>query len=339
MFTQPLRRALRATLTATLAVLTATACGGGGGGPAAQPPPSLPLTNSSLGDFPDPQVLEVGGRWFAYATNGNGRNVQVARSSDRIAWTALADAMPVLASWVRPGLTWAPEVIAHGGRFLLYYTARDRSSDRQCIGVAVASQPEGPFVDNRAAPLVCQVAVGGSIDASPLFDNGRLFLYYKNDGNCCGRPTTLWGQELSADGMAVAGAPVALLSNQPGTWEGTLIEAPTMWIHEGRYLLFYSANDFASSAYAVGYAECASALGPCVRAANQPLLKSRSDITPGLIGPGHQALFTVGTQTYMAYHAWQVGPGGQRGNARFMYIDRVDWVAGVPVVRGPTIVP
>ena len=60
-------------------------------------------------------------------------------------------------------------------------------------------------------------------------------------------------------------------------------------------------------------------------------------MVPG--GPGHPALFMVGSQHWMAYHAWEVLAGGQRGNRRFMYIDRRDWVAGKPVVRGPTLVP
>lgn len=332
-------RAPLAFVAATLCLLAA--CGGGGGGAVAAPTEAAqPQTRSSLGDFPDPHIVADGSRWYAYATNGQGRNVQLLRSDDRVRWTALADAMPTLASWVRPGLTWAPEVIAAGGGWRLYYTARDRVSDRQCVGVAVASSPEGPFVDSRAAPLVCQVAQGGTIDASPFRDtDGRLYLSFKNDGNCCGQPTTLYAQELSADGLALQGSPVALLTNQPATWEGAVIEAPTLWRHAGRLLLFYSANDYGGAAYAVGLAECATPLGPCTRAAGQPFLKSRSDIRPALIGPGHQALFSAGGQTYIAYHAWQVAADGTRGGVRFMYIDRLDWVGGTPVVGGPTLVP
>jgi beta-xylosidase len=336
----PLLRALVAS--ASLLLLGASCGGGGGGAGDSSPPPAPPgpQTTSSIGDFPDPHVVTDGTRWYAYATNGLGRNVQLLRSDDRITWTRLPDAMPNLAAWARPGLTWAPEVMQVGGSWLLYYTARDRASERQCIGVAASASPEGPFVDSRNAPLVCQVAQGGSIDASPFRDqDGRLYLTFKNDGNCCTMPTSLYAQEMTADGLGLVGTPVVLLTNQPATWEGNVIEAPSFWRQDGRLLLFYSANDYAGAAYAVGYAECTTPLGPCTRASSQPVLKSRSDITPALIGPGHQTLFDAGGQTWLAYHAWQVAANGSRGPVRFLYIDRVDWNAGVPVVRGPTIVP
>ena len=63
-------------------------------------------------DFPDPDVLEVEGTYYAYGTNGNNRNVRVARSTDLVEWEVLPDAMPELPSWVIPGKTWAPEVEA-----------------------------------------------------------------------------------------------------------------------------------------------------------------------------------------------------------------------------------
>ena len=54
----------------------------------------------------------------------------------------------------------------------MYYTTADDASGRQCISVAVASEPQGPYADKRAKPLICQAAEGGSIDASP-FGRGR----------------------------------------------------------------------------------------------------------------------------------------------------------------------
>jgi beta-xylosidase len=325
-------------LLASAGLLLSAACGVA---PLAPPPPPPPQTFSSIGDFPDPHIAGDSMRWYAYATNGQGRNVQILRSEDLVRWTALPDAMPTLAPWVQPGLTWAPEAILVGTKWLLYYTARDRASAKQCIGVATSASPGGPFVDRRSTPLVCQVAQGGTIDASAFRDSdGSLYLTYKNDGNCCGMPTTLYAQALSADGLSLLGTPVALLTNEPDSWEGGVIEAPTLWRHAGRLLLFYSGNDYGSASYAVGYAECTAPLGRCTRAPDLPLLKSRTDVTPALIGPGHQTLFNNGAQTYMAYHAWQVTADGKRGTVRFLYIDRVDWdPTGRPVVRGPTLLP
>jgi len=319
------------------------ACGGGGSATAGTPPPAPPpaVVTSSLGDFPDPFVYTEAGTSYAFATNANGRNVQVASSSDQVRFTALPDAMPTLASWASPsfGLTWAPEVIKVGANYLLYYTGRDKASNKQCIGVARASAPAGPYTDNRTAPLVCQVAEGGSIDPNPWQGGGGLYLYVKNDGNCCNLPTSLYAVALTDDGLATAGAPVKLLTNDATSWERDVIEAPTMWARDGQYLLFYSGAHYGDASYAVGYARCATPLGPCTKNPGNPMLKSRSDSSPALIGPGHQSLLQVGGQTWIAYHAWEVTAAGTRGNRRFMYLDKLDWVSGEPVVRGPTMVP
>ncbi|HAK91749.1 family 43 glycosylhydrolase, partial [Massilia timonae] len=103
---------------------------------------------SSLGDFPDPFVLPHDGGYYAYATNANGKHVQLLHSADLRAWRALPDAMPALASWVRQPVphVWAPEVVKLGERYVLYYTAHDLASDRQCVGVAESNSPAGPFV-------------------------------------------------------------------------------------------------------------------------------------------------------------------------------------------------
>jgi GH43 family beta-xylosidase len=294
---------------------------------------------SSLGDFPDPFVMADAGFYYAYATNSGGRNVQAARSTDLSRFTALPDAMPSLAPWVRASApdVWAPEVMKVGAQYLLYYTARDAASGRQCIGVAAAAAPAGPFVDTSRAPLLCQLAEGGTIDASPYAEGGKLYLYFKNDGNCCAMKTHLYVQEMRADGLALAGSPVRLLSNERA-WEGNVIEAPGMFRHDGRYLLFYSANDYSGSAYAVGYAECAGPLGPCTPRAEGPFLASRTG-SAALMGPGHQHVFNAGNETLIAYHAWELLAGGARGPRRFMYIDRLSWRDGVPVVAGPTMVP
>jgi beta-xylosidase len=292
---------------------------------------------SSIGDFPDPFVLADGGGYYAYATNAKDRHVQLLHSTDLHSWRALPDALPALASWVRQPVphVWAPEVIKLGERYVLYYTAHDRASDRQCVGAAVSTSPAGPFVDPAPAPLVCQADLGGTIDASPFLDGGRLYLYFKSDGNCCGKPTHIFGQELRGDGLALRGEPTRLLTNGR-TWEGKVIEAPTMVLRNGRYVLLYSANDFGNGSYAAGYASCAGPLGPCEPVGDAPFLKSSTEAK--LFGPGHQAVFQAGGQDYIAYHAWELAPDGKRGERRFLYIDKLGWVDGRPVVQGTTLV-
>lgn len=312
--------------------------------PTAAPSPNVPMFQNPVlrENFADPFILKVGETFYAYATNSASKNISLARSTDLVKWQILPDAMPALPRWAKltGGLVWAPEVIQIGDQFLLYYTARDKQSDKQCVGVAVSDKPEGKFKDTRDAPLVCQAELGGTIDASPFRDeDGNLYLYYKNDGNCCNLPTFIYVQELAPDGLSLLGEPVQLIRND-ALWEGRVVEAPTLLKREGRYYLFFSANNYAGHEYAVGYAVCESPLGPCQDAPENPILKSDlTDKDALVIGPGHQTLLQVGEQTWMFYHAWEVVAGSRRGERRLMWIDRLDWVDGKPVVRGPTTGP
>jgi beta-xylosidase len=293
-------------------------------------------------NFADPFVLKAAdGHWYAYATNASGKNIQTARSKDLVTWELLPDAMPALAKWAKPGgsLVWAPEVAKVAQDYVLYYTARDKASNRQCVGVAIADKPEGRFKDTSDKPLVCQANEGGTIDASPFQDGNKLYLFYKNDGNCCNMPTYIYAQELARDGLSLVGEPVRLVRNDK-QWEGNVVEAPTMVKHGDKYFLFFSANSYGGLEYAVGYATCETVTGPCTDAPENPILKSQLQKPPDmLIGPGHQTLIRVDDQDWLVYHGWEVLTGGRKGDRRLMYMNRLEWQDSKPVVVGPLTGP
>jgi beta-xylosidase len=303
-------------------------------------------------DFPDAFVLPYGSRFIAYSTN-NGPNVPVALSSDLVHWNFVGDpqtgeardAMPKLGSWAKEGFTWAPEVLQMGAKYLLYYTASDVRRNAQCIGVAVAADPLGPFVDERAEPIVCQTELGGSIDADAFRDaDGKLYLYFKNDGNRVHARTSIWGQPLTPDGLSVTGQPVELVKdNQP--WEERVVEAPTMVRSPAGYEMFFSGGFFGwnpeeggLSPYAMGYASCSGPLGPCTAAGENPILHSFNDREAGcLSGPGHQSIFNVGERTFISFHAWQASSGCRKvDNRRYLYIAPLFWKDGKPQI-GPSL--
>lgn len=291
-------------------------------------------------DFPDPYVLRVDDTYYAYGTtNGGTVNIRVIKSDDLVNWENLGDALPALPKWsvLSAGYTWAPGVVQIGDKFLMYYVARDQDVDRQCIGVAVSDKPEGPFIDPNNEAFVCQTKLGGSIDAYPFQDDdGKLYLLWKNDGNCCNLEVGLWIQELSRDGMNLVGKPVELIQrDQP--WERPLIENPAMVKHNGKYYLFYSGNWWESFEYAVGYAVCDTVKGPCVKPLNKPWFEYKAPV----MGPGGEAFFTdTEGNLWMAYHAWtgaNVGYSG--GGQRSLRIDLVTFDGDTPVTNGPTYTP
>jgi beta-xylosidase len=314
---------------------------------AADPPLFVPVLSV---DFPDPFILPHGGEFLAYATNPErGQvNVQMAVSANLADWRMLRDgdrlhdAMPDLPAWARRGFTWAPEVLAVDGGFRLYFTARDRRSGLQCVGVASSADPRGPFVSAAAEPLVCQRELGGTIDASPFRDaDGQLYLYFKNDGNnpAAHKPVRLYGQRLAADGLSLLGEPAPILDSD-ADWEGHLIEAPTMTRAGGAYTLFFSANDYGwqdnqrLSSYAIGYANCRGPLGPCSAAQGNPILHSFFTREAGcLSGPGHQTIFQVANRAFLAFHAWAATPGCRKSDPRrYIYISPLAWREGAPVI-------
>lgn len=279
-------------------------------------------------DFPDPDVLEVDGVYYAYATNGNNRNVRAARSTDLVGWEILPDALPQLPSWVIPGKTWAPEVTElEPGSYAMYFTATNFSPILQCIGVALADSPEGPFEVVGDEMLVCPEDQGGAIDAATFLDgDGARYLLWKNDGNCCGMDTWLQMAQLSADGTALEGPPVRLL-RQDQPWEGNLVEAPTLVERDGTFLLLYSANDYGGGGYAIGYATASALQGPYTKAP-EPLLTT--ELTEGrYIGPGGQDV-VVGPagEEHLFFHSWYGG-----NTYRAMNVLPLTWSDGHPVVH------
>jgi beta-xylosidase len=303
-------------------------------------------------NFPDPQIVVHQGEFIAYATNA-GINLPMLSSRDLVHWSWVMrpdepgkrlDGMPELAPWVKEGFTWAPEVMKIGEKWLLYYTANHRKRDVQCLGVATADNPRGPFRDSSAEPLVCQFDLGGTIDADPFRDSdGKLYLYFKSDGNRVGKGTAIWGQRLADDGLSVTGAPVALVKDDK-QWEWKLVEAPTMVRAPAGYQLFYSAAFYGwdpnerLSRYATGYATCSGPLGPCVDAPENPILHSFNDREAGcLSGPGHTSIFSVGERRFIAFHAWAATKGCRKDvDKRYLYVAPLFWKDGKPVI-GPSL--
>jgi beta-xylosidase len=288
------------------------------------PPPVGPSA------FPDPFVLAVGGEYYAYATNGGGSNVRVITSSDLVNWQPLPEGLPHLPAWSQPNFTWSPSVLARQGRYVLYYAVRSALGALEAISVATSEHPGGPFTDTSAGPLIYQQAQGGSIDPSPFVDaDGTAYLLWKEDANAIHQPSSLWIQQLAADGLSLVGQPTALL-RYDAAWENPLIEAPSVVLEGGTYFLFYSANWWNTSLYAIGYATASHVLGPYEKATKVgPWFRADAEVA----GPGGQEWFLDGQgQRHMAYHGWTPGqvnvPGGR---GRSLRIVPVSFASGRPV--------
>ncbi len=299
--------------------------------------PCLTLAGASDGglvypfDFPDPDVILVDGTYFAYATNSVAGNIQIIESTNLTSWNAVGNALPSLPGWAIPDATWAPAVAVIGDAFRLYYAAEvaGPGGGEECISVATAAEPQGPFIDGSTSPLECQPSLGGSLDPSPFIDtDGKAYLVWKSNGGT--GPAAIWSEQLNASGTGFAtnATPTQLLVPDQ-SWEAGIVEAPDLVTSGGRYFLFYSGNNWNSADYAIGVATCTGPLGPCTEPLSQPILASSS----GIQGPGGEDVFTDSSGSYwIAFHAWTGGAVGYPNN-RDLYLRKLDLSGAVPVVE------
>lgn len=307
-----------------------------GGGDQGVAPAFRPATAEAVycQDLADPFVFVAGTlrpRYLAFGTNTQEHKVPVLLSGGILRSEDLTEALPELPAWSAPGAVWAPSVLQRGEAFVLYYTTTDEASGRQCISRATGSRAEGPFQDRSDRPLVCPTDLGGAIDPSPFVtEDGTPYLLWKADGNCCGLPTRIYAQALTADGLQVAGPAQELLASTQG-WEAGVVEAPAMVEHDGRLFLFYSGNSWDSADYAIGYATCDTPLGPCTKPLDQPWLGSGRERA----GPGGQEFFRDGGDLHMVFHAWLHGTVGyDQGSFRSLHTVPITFRDGAPVVTG-----
>jgi beta-xylosidase len=273
-------------------------------------------------DAPDPAVLRVGDRWYAYSTQVGFTAVPVRWSDDLVTWSAPQDALPTLPVWASGGWNWAPSVVATDDGYVLWFVARDIASDRQCVSRAVATDPMGPFVDDSAEAPVCQADVGGSIDPDVFTDDdGQRYLTWKSDENAIGQRAQLWVAPLSADATTLTAPGQAVLA-EDASWEVPTIEQPAL-VREGDiYYLFYSGGAWESDGYGIGYATGASPTGPFTkRTRTRAWVRSAA----GRYGPGALDVFEgpAGAR-WAVFHAWPGRVGYAAGGWRSMRVGSLD---------------
>ncbi|BDV31903.1 glycoside hydrolase family 43 protein [Microbacterium terricola] len=272
-------------------------------------PTSTPTPTAGAGfvldeDFPDPDVVATDDGYAAFATGTFGINIQSAASPDLVTWQiSRDDALPTMPAWATTGKVWAPDVAPRpDGVYVMYFTAEDIASGRQCIGTATSPDPAEPFVGASDEPLVCPVEEGGAIDASTFTDDdGTRYLLWKTDGNCCGQDTWIRIAPLSEDGLSLVGEPTDLIK-QSLEWEGNLVEAPVLVRHDDRYVLLYSANDYGGDDYATGFATAADVLGPYDK--NPDPLLSTANSDGRYRGPGGEDVVSTPAGDVLVFHSW-----------------------------------
>lgn len=285
-------------------------------------------------DGPDPSLLRVGHRYYAYTTGTTWGNRIGVLTSDRpdTGWRTTtgqphgSTALPSVPDWQVPDTQWAPAVYRFAGRYVLFYAAQRKGVGEWCLSVAVADAPEGPFADRTGGtgPIVCQDHLGGTIDPHPFVDaDGTPWLYFKNNDGMPGpgdeaAVSSVWAVRLSSDGTwPISGHHhVMAKDSQNHPWQTTL-DNPQMVLRGGVHYLFHTGGDYVGNdTYAVGYATCAGPLGPCYTNP-EPILRSYGNVA----GPGGGTVLRDASGSWwMSYHAWPAGCHDYSCGERRLYV-------------------
>jgi sucrose-6-phosphate hydrolase SacC (GH32 family) len=270
--------------------------------------PVLPEEKNPVlsGYFADPEILysEKTGKYYIYPTSDGfegwgGSYFKTFSSSDLENWTdegVILD-LKTGVSWA-DGNAWAPCVIEKrvGKNKYAYYYYFSGGKDREPkkIGVAVADDPAGPFVDS-GQPLIDfrpeGVKGGQQIDPDVFYDpvSKKNYIYWGNG--------YMAGAELNKDMVSIKKNTVRVM-----TPDKTFREAIYVFFRKGLYYFLWSEDDTGSPDYKVRYATAKSPLGPLnIPQDNIVIMK---DEMRGIYGTGHNSVLQVPgkDEWYIVYH-------------------------------------
>lgn len=285
------------------------------------------------GDYPDPSIIRVGKDYYATATSNDwSPEFPILHSTDLVNWTIAGEVFPRRPEWSN-GFHWAPEIWQDNGKFYVFYAAR-KTGGSLCIAAATAAKPLGPYTDHGA--MMCQEV--GSIDAFPIRDEtGKLFVVWKEDGNSVGKPTPIWAQPLDEKAMKLTGEKQEILTNDPNSWEGNLVEGAFIMRHNNYFYMFYSGNACCGRGcnYAMGVARSKTLLGKWEKYEQNPVLKGNENFNC----PGHGSIVTTENgRNYLLYHAYD--PKDVNYVGRQALLDEMRWTpdgwASINDGKGPS---
>ncbi len=242
----------------------------------------------------DPFVFYEDGTYYAYGTNDN-NGIVVFTSNNLIEWEKQSTLALHKDNCTEKVWFWAPEVYHIGDEYYMYFSANEH------LFVAKSTSPLGPFVQVGGYQMEKLLGSEKCIDSSVFIDDdGTAYLFFVRftDGNC------IWMCRLADDYITpMAGTLKHCISVSAG-WENIrprVVEGPNMVKHNGIYYLTYSANNYESADYAVGYATTTSLSKPqWTKASGNPILRRIYD----LVGTGHHTLFTdADGDMRIAFHA------------------------------------
>ena len=268
--------------------------------------------NPVLPDYhADPDIVYSNktGKYYIYSTTDGyqgwgGWKFNVFSSTDLVNWTDEGTVLDVKGDQVKwaSGNAWAPaveEVQQKDGSYKYYLYFSAHSGNKKKIGVAIADDPAGPFVD-FGQPIVSDSPVGHGqqIDVDVFYDpkSKKHYLYWGNG--------YMAGAELNDDMTSIKEETITVMTPEGGTLATYAYrEAPYVFYRKGTYYFLWSVDDTGSPNYHVCYGTAKSPLGTIKVADNPTILKQVPD--QYIFGPAHNAVIQrpdAKDEWYIVYH-------------------------------------
>jgi arabinoxylan arabinofuranohydrolase len=277
------------------------------------------------GYYADPEVLyaKKTGRYYIYPTSDgftgwSGNYFKTFSSPDLVNWKDEGVILDLTkdVTWANRN-AWAPTIIERkiDGKYKYFYYF----CAAQKIGVAVADNSSGPFVDS-GKPLIASrpkgVKGGQEIDPDVFEDpvSGKVYLYWGNGYMAVA--------ELNKDLVSIDTNAIRIITPDATFREGTEVA-----YRKGKYYIMWSEDDTRSPNYRVRYGYSDSPTGKITIPENNIVIEK--DTAQGIYATGHNSVLNIpGTDDwYIIYHRFTIPKGitmgGAAGYNREVCIDRL----------------
>ena len=265
------------------------------------------------GFYADPEIIysEREQKYYLYPTSDgfhgwSGKYFEVFESPDLVNWTNKGKIIDLTTDveWADRN-AWAPCAIevktGDAYQYFHYFTAAQK------IGVAIANNPDGPFVDSGKALINFRpegVRGGQEIDPDVFHDpvSGKNYLYWGNG--------YMAAVELNDDMVSIKKETLTVMTPDQTFREGTEV-----FYRDGKYYFMWSEDDTRSPNYRVRYATADSPLGPLNIPEDNLVIEK--DPSQGIYGTGHNSTVysKENDQWYIVYHRFNKPNGIKMGDA------------------------
>ncbi|MGM0530196.1 MAG: family 43 glycosylhydrolase [Bacteroidota bacterium] len=285
-----------------------------------------PVYNRSM---PDPTIIKGrNGYFYLYATEDT-RNTPISKSEDLVNWQFVGTAFSedTRPTFEPDGGLWAPDINFINGQYVLYYSMSVWGGGETCgIGAAIASRPEGPFIDKGKLFRSNEIGVHNSIDPFYMEEDGKKYLFW---GSFFG----LYAIELKDDGLGLKhGAEKQQIA-------GDAFEAIYIHKKDDYYYLFASIGsccEGVNSTYKLVVGRSTSLFGPYVDKDGVDMMDNGYEIVVDsndqFVGNGHcsEIVQDDAGDDWIFYHGYDVD---NPDKGRVVLLDQVEWVDGWPVIN------